>query len=769
MRRTAWVQIICVSAMLAASLRPAPTHAATYEEVDAAIKKAVAYLYSQQKDGNWEVVPARDPKSDHSNVKGWQWGGLSAAATCAILYAGESPQDSRIKQAIEFLLTADIHGTYALGFRCQVWGMLPPSPLIQQMAFRDAMTLIDANIKQGQARGYFPYYFYQGKPKPSDQDLDHSVSQYGVLGLWACSQQAVEIPTRAWQEIEAAWKTHQYESGGWPYRYKHENADWADATLSMTAAGVASLFITQETLHSLEGLDGSAYWPDENIDRGLKWISAHFKDYQKSRTYYTLYGIERIGVASGHKYFGGINWYDEGAAYLVKHQKSDGSFGDANDNDNARKVPDTAFALMFMARGQAPVLMNKLEYVTPQIGAKPKPPAWNQRPREVANISRWLGRQIEHDLNWQIVSLDAPVEDLLDAPLLWITGKEAFSFKPDEEAKLKRFVEKGGIILGNAELGSKAFSDSYRKLGQKLFPYEFRELPPGHTIYTSEQFPRTEWKRPPSLLGLSNNARELMLLIPQADPGKAWQLQSFVGGDREALAQLMADIFQYAVDKKNLHHKGQTFLVALDNKVQAKSTVKLARLQYAGNWDPEPEGWRRMANVMHNRSATDLAIETVRLGTGKLAGRYKVAHLTGTTPLALTAAEQDDLRKFIDGGGTLLVDAAGGSVEFAGIAEKELANLFKPDQMKLLPLDHPVYSTGQTIRELDFRQFVKKVPGKAAKLLLRGIERNGKVRVFFSPADLSAGLVGQPVDGIDGYDPKTASALIGNMILYAVK
>jgi hypothetical protein len=35
--------------------------------------------------------------------------------------------------------------------------------------------------------------------------------------------------------------------------------------------------------------------------------------------------------------------------------------------------------------------------------------------------------------------------------------------------------------------------------------------------------------------------------------------------------------------------------------------------------------------------------------------------------------------------------------------------------------------------------------------------------------DISAGLVGEPVDGIVGYDPASATKLMTNMIVYATR
>ena len=108
-----------------------------------------------------------------------------------------------------------------------------------------------------------------------------------------------------------------------------------------------------------------------------------------------------------------------------------------------------------------------------------------------------MGKQIERELNWQVVSLKVPVEELHDAPILYIAGDQSLDFSEADIDKLRRFVEEGGLILGNADCGNKVFADSFRKLGGKLFPaYEFRELPVDCVIYTAEQFPRAKWKNP---------------------------------------------------------------------------------------------------------------------------------------------------------------------------------------------------------------------------------------------------------------------------------
>lgn len=769
---------ICILGIFAAG-----TSAATPEEVDKAIDKAIKYIYSKQSPaGDWEVVKQRqfDPAKPHENqqmITHWQWGGMTSVATCALMYAREGTQEPRVKKAVEWMIKNETYGIYAQGFRCQVWYMVhqgsPSFPGLRDAARKDMQYLLIAIHKPDQWKdkpwraGMFPYFYFEKQP----QDwYDHSVSQYGVLAAWALAQMNMEVPDAFWKLVDAAWREQQMKTGGWSYRMENkgekEGGGPPDTTMPMTAAGLATLYITQDMLAGNEFANCPGNKPDANVEAAIKWISQNFDRYKQQHPFYSAYGVERIGVASGRKYLGTRDWYKEIAEFLVRQQKPDGSWGDENGTHNAKKIPDTCFALMALVRGRAPVTMNKLEYVTDARGDKPKPPTWNERPREVANITRWMSKQIEKDLNWQIVNLDHSVNDLHDAPILWISGKEALSFTPDQEAKLKQFVEQGGMIVGHADCASKPFAESYKKLGTRLFGNEFRELPEAHVIYTGQPFKRALWKGNLSLLGLTNGTRELMLLYATTDPGKLWQVQSFAGANQPG-AELMANIFLYAVDKKNLRNKGETYLVERKGDVKIERSVKLARIEYAGNWDPEPASWRRMKNVVANNHKIDLIVEPLKLGNGKL-GAYQIAHLTGTTGFRLSEAEQAELKKFVEGGGTLLIDAAGGATDFANKADELLAAMFGGSRANVLKPDHALYA-GKKIAEFEYRNFAVKVIGNIKSPRIRGIDVGGKTRVLVSAEDLSVGMVGMPIDGIYGYDPKTATAIVENVILYAAK
>ncbi len=737
-----------------------PSEALHYDEIEKALNRAKAYLYAQQKNGNWDI-PARG-KPPVPNAKGEvnvmdiqnssQWGGLSALATYALLASGEKDQDARMLQAVEWLEKADIKGTYGIAMRAQVWNSMPnvKKKEFLEYAKKDRDLLMKCVRTTDDFRGFFRY-------EATDTGYDHSASQFGVLGLWACNQVGAEVPTAFWKEAEAGWMKDQDPSGGW--NYGKIFSPRPPVTPSMTAAGIATLFITLDILHGDEGIDCRGNVPHKQIDAGIKWISSHYDQVGSGNwPFYTEYGVERIGLASGYKYLGTVDWYKTGARKLIATQQAEGAWGSG--------VADTCFAMLFLARGRNPVVMNKLQYDIDNHGDKTKEANWDQRPRDAANFTRWLSKQLERDLNWQIVNLNNPVEDLHDAPILYIAGNQPLAFTPAQEDKLRLFVQQGGLIVGHADCSQVGFSATFKKLGSKLFPpYEFRELPADHLVY-SALYDRKKWKGPVSLQGISNGARELMILIPTGDPARFWQTGAYLG--REASHELMANIFMYVTEKKDLRYKGDSWVVSPNSANPPASTIKVARLEYAGNWNPEPGGWKRLAAIMQNESLIGLDVETVKLGDGSLAkGGYKVAHLTSSGKFKLTDAQRADLKAFVEGGGTLLVDATGGNGDAASSLESEIAAI-NPAKPQILKPDDPAYANlGIPADSIVFRPYAAKRVGQIKGPRLRAVNINNRPAIIYSAEDLSVGMVGQPIDGIVGYTPQSATAIMKSLIQFA--
>ena len=272
------------------------------------------------------------------------------------------------------------------------------------------------------------------------------------------------------------------------------------------------------------------------------------------------------------------------------------------------------------------------------------------------------------------------------------------------------------------------------------------------------------------ILGLSNGVRELMILLPKADPSRAWQSQ--LTSSRETMFELGGDLLLYASGKRNIREKGETYIVEPSSRIKTTRSLKVARIKYDGMWDPEPGGWRRLAAVMHNRDQLDLQVETVELGPQSNLSDYKVAHLTGPGHIRLNLDQWIQLHSFVQNGGTLIIDAAGGSQTFAQDIRAGLASAFLDDANEVdqpLRAGHILYTeVGSKIEEVGYRAYARHVLTEDLKMpRIRGIKVGDRIGVFFSAEDISAGLVGEPVDGIVGYDPASATALMEHMILYA--
>src|SRR5271154_2325199 len=111
-----------IASLLALSLSCPTAFAFTSQDIQSAIDQTKMWLYSEQnKDGTWETTTHPLPGQQPYETSSGQWGGLTALVTYALLSSGENPRDPRLQAAIHFLLTADLHGVYAISLRAQVW------------------------------------------------------------------------------------------------------------------------------------------------------------------------------------------------------------------------------------------------------------------------------------------------------------------------------------------------------------------------------------------------------------------------------------------------------------------------------------------------------------------------------------------------------------------------------------------------------------------------------------------------------------------------
>src|SRR5262249_37578468 len=117
--------------------------------------------------------------------------------------------------------------------------------------------------------------------------------------------------------------------------------------------------------------------------------------------------------------------------------------------------------------------------------------------------------------------------------------------------------------------------------------------------------------------------------------------------------------------------------------------IKAARIKYGGRYDPEPGALDQLKAILANDNAVDF--QCAEVAPAQL-GDEKIAFLTTTGEGQLTPAEADAIAAWGDKGGTLGLDAAGGS-ETAHSGAAEMLKLITKNKLPApLPSDDPVLS-----------------------------------------------------------------------------
>ncbi|HMB94413.1 MAG TPA: DUF4159 domain-containing protein, partial [Tepidisphaeraceae bacterium] len=373
----------------------------------------------------------------------------------------------------------------------------------------------------------------------------------------------------------------------------------------------------------------------------------------------------------------------------------------------------------------------------------------------------FMRRASERHVNWQIVSADASADEFREAPLLYVASDREMKLSDAQKANIKNYLDQGGLLICVNEGDGDDFTKSVTQLASELFPaYKFRDRPRDHPIYTAN-FSVTTPADP--IRGLSNGLRELIVLYPVSD--MSWKWQSGGGGffPKNSPYASLANLSLYVTERADLRYKGEDTWIDAKNEIKPSKSLTLARIRYDGNWNPEPGGWQRLANVLHNLDHLDLHIEATDAPQTQ-----RLAHLTATQSVTLSPQAKAAIRTYLDNGGMLLLDAAGGSAEAAGSFDALLREMYPSVVIAPLPLDHPIYHGirfgGQEIEHVNYRRSPNLEPINIPRL--RGATVNGKLIAIVSYEDLSGGLVGYPTAGLNGYTPASATELVRNIILW---
>jgi len=772
----------------------------TPETVNNAIRFGVGYLHSKQKpDGSWA-----DFESPFA-----QPGAITALVTLALLNCGERTDEPHVKAALDYLERQKPPGsTYSTSLH--IMAFCQADPLRYKLKIASLALWLEAHQVKGEGptRGGWSY-------TPTVGIADNSNTQFAMLAMHEAERVGVKISDQTWQLAKEYWiKNQVYDKGRGAWGYHN------GVSGSMTCAAIASLIIAEDRLAGGEArvvgesIQCCGNEPgDDEISRGIDWLGRNFTvrnnpgdDGQAHRwLLYYLYAMERVGRMSGRRFFHGksqmnpntgefttprYDWYREGCEVLLEQQDAFTKCWSGMELERDPLIA-TPLALLFLSKGRRPVVVARLQTSTSNSD-------WNHHRRSLQNLVGRVERQWRRDLSWQTYEMkDATVADLLESPVLFLSGTQAVNFTEAQRKTLKDYVNQGGFLFieacdGNGCDGA-AFDRDIRQMLKEMFDTPLRKLPPDHAVWYAQQ--RVQPQNLPQdpdfwLWGLDSCCRTGVVYCPKslscywelAHPYRESNYPLKVKDQIEQVCRIGGNVLAYATNRqlKEKLEKPQAALGNLNGKAP-RGALTLPKLSHGGGADDAPNALQNLLTVMDKQFQMKVDYERrppVAANEPKLLD-YPLLFAHGRQAFQWSPAERKALKTYLDRGGFLFADAICGSEEFAASFKAELQTLYPNAKFSRLPPSHPIFSDefhGFNLNRVQLRdpQVRSDDDPLAAKVIsttpfLEALEVDERIAVILSPYDLSCALEKGASLECKGYVSADAARIGANIILYALQ
>src|SRR3954469_11053240 len=767
------VTVVALPASFAQQPKERPIDAA---QVIAAIDRGVAFLKREQlARGNWPEFTGYDC-------------GVTSLCTLALLNSGLTVDDESVRRAVAYLRGVELDKTYSVSLQTMVLCAAEPKRDMLLIR-RNAQWLESHQLKDGPRKGAWSY------PGPGG---DNSNSQFAVLALYDAQRVGVDIDRQTWELAADYWRRTQNEDGSWGY------VPGDVGTGSMTCAGIGGLAISSAALESGDAAIENGHvvccrphQNDDSLERAIQWLGSRFSVNHNPRPagggqsclYYYLYGLERAGRLTAHRFIGKHDWYREGAELLIREQDSLQHYWKGTWYAETYPRISTAMALLFLSKGRRPIVIGKVKYGDGD--------EWNQHRRDAARLTEYTEEAWNLGLTWQVMDPKAAsVEDLLQAPVLYISGSKAPDLLPHAK-KLRDYVDRGGFIFAEACCSdSTRFDAAFRQLMTAVFPepeYKLQPIPPGHPIWRMQDIVRPQSPYAGKLQGVEYGCRTCVVYCTQ-DLSCYWELarpgqwSRYPAEASQHIADALAigvNVLTYATNREPKGKEQAFDTPAADDLPAGKSArgvIEVAKLRHGGGCNDAPGALLNLARTaaqgepkLQVRSAPDL----INISDPNLF-RYHLVFMHGRQDFHLTEAERTRLREYLERGGTLLADAICASKPFAEAFRREVAAAIPAHAIQRIPATDKLFTTaygGSDIRHVSLRDPQSQADDTSQPLSsrvrqvepqLEGIEIGGRWAVVFSPFDISCALESHQGVGCRGYSQQDAARIGINVLLYSL-
>jgi hypothetical protein len=419
---------------------------------------------------------------------------------------------------------------------------------------------------------------------------------------------------------------------------------------------------------------------------------------------------------------------------------------------------------------------------------------WNRHPSDAANLTAHLERKWGINLTWQTIDpLPATADDLLQAPVLYLSGSEAPQLE-DAADKFRDYLDRGGFLFAEACcVDGKPFEQGLRRLLDRVFPeaeYKLRRAGPEHPLWRIDSLVRPESPYVGRLWTVEYGCRTCVVFA-EIDLSCYWELygrgrlDAYPDSVRARIEDAMAigaNVLAYATNREP-KGKEASFGAVEQADVEVlggRGVLRLAKLQHGGGCNDAPGA---LANLLRAASQGDLKLlvsgrEFAVGPADESLARFHLVFTHGRHDFRFTPAEREQLREYLENGGTLFADALCASKPFADAFRREMEALFPDQKLTRIPIEHPLFSEapgGYDIRRVRRREPAVAAAGQPLKARvlevepeLEGIVLDGRLAVIFSPYDISCALEQHEALQCRGYTREDAARIALNVLMYSL-
>ncbi len=204
-----------------------------------------------------------------------------------------------------------------------------------------------------------------------------------------------------------------------------------------------------------------------------------------------------------------------------------------------------------------------------------------------------------------------------------------------------------------------------------------------------------------------------------------------------------------------------TFLLLAISASAKEGAVECGNLIYAGTKTSKCFSDEFLTTVQQKTSiATERRFKAVKLADDEL---FKIPFviMTGEDDFNLPAKERENLKRYLESGGFLLASASCSNQAWSKAFEREIKSIFGNDCLKDIPLDHEIFRTIFTIKDL-------KLSKSSGISVLRGITLKGKIVLLYSPDGLNDSSHAEGCCCCGGNEIQNSMEINANILAYAL-